>query len=99
MGMGIFFIIPMFCIFVFYVLSIKVIKILIEINVIRNFITKIKEQAKNPQNIRDLCLGLFINAIYGLSTDVSKINILIALICFYGIISSNDTIERRKKIN
>lgn len=99
MGFGIIFLIPMFFLFIICLLSIKVTKILLEFNLIRNFITKIKEQAKNPQNIRDLCLGLFINAIYGLSTDVSKINILIALICFYGIISSNDTIERRKKIN
>lgn len=99
MGFGIIFLIPMFFLFIICVLSIKVTKILLEFNLIRNFIAKIKEQAKNPQNIRDLCLGLFINAIYGLSTDVSKINILIALICFYGIISSNDTIERRKKIN
>lgn len=99
MGFGIIILIPMFFLFTIYIFSVKVIKILIEFNIIRNFIAKIKEQARNPQNIRDLCLGLFINATYGLSTDVSKINILIAIICFYGIISSNDTIEKKKKIN
>ena len=97
MGMQIFLIIPIFGVFIFFVfLRIAIYKIF-QINVIRNFNAKIKEQAKNPQNIRDLCLGLFIYASYGLSTDASIINVVIVIVCFYGIISSNDTIVRIKK--
>ena len=94
MGFGIIFLIPMFFLFIICVLSIKVIKILIEFEKVKSFINRVERIFKNPQNVRDLCLGLFINAVYGLNTEVSLYNISIAIICFYGIMLSNETIER-----
>ena len=98
MGFGIIFLIPMFFLFIICILLIKVIKKLIEFEKLKSFVNKIKLIFKNPQNVRDLCLGLFINAVYGLNTDVSLYNISLAIICFYGIMLSNETIERNNKL-
>lgn len=98
MRFGIIFLIPMFFLFIVCVLLIKVIKMLIEFEKIKSFLNKIKLIFKNPQNVRDLCLGLFINAVYGLNTEASLYNILLAIICFYSIMLSNETIERINKL-
>ncbi|MDD3054828.1 MAG: hypothetical protein PHE16_03005 [Aliarcobacter sp.] len=97
MGFGIMFLIPMFFLFMICMLSVKVIKILIENEKVKLLVNRIGRIFKNPQNVRDLCLGLFINAIYGLNTEVSLYNVLLSIICFCGIMLSNETIERNKK--
>lgn len=51
----------------------------------------------NPNNLRDVLLGLFVNSLYGVTQDLSFWNFLLLIVSFYGIIESNNKIEKDTK--
>lgn len=97
MKFEIIFLIPMLLLLLICAFLSKAIWIFIEFKETKPF-ERIRLTFKNPRNVKDLCLGLFINSVYGLiNTDTSLLNFLISLICFYGIVLSNETIERNNE--
>ncbi|MBW6487480.1 hypothetical protein [Sulfurimonas sp.] len=61
------------------------------------YIAEVRHIMKNPQNTRDMFLGLWVNGIYGILNDISLVSILITVTSFYGIMTSNKIIRRSKQ--
>jgi hypothetical protein len=63
---------------------------------IAKFCIKLKRSLKNPYNLRDLFLGLFVNGLFSTFHDgITLVNTIITVFSFYVIIEVNESVRRK----